>query len=240
MGAWKCRAGGRVSLTRGGHLFADNRGKEIRRSRRLCGCREGAGSWGPHPQGHPWASISPMTQGIGLSAETKGTGTLAGGLAEKRGFGDLPRGLRGIDRKGWGPCWDSSLICGGSEGQATGPSLLSCWIAKLVFESWVHLTLNPFSFCLTRSPWTHLLISSSSPPLWSILGHCDKNYNLGRADGRIREAGLHGHSLDRAHPPGKYLNSGLDQEQFKSHICAAEFGRREKKLCSGQEYRLWK
>lgn len=44
MGVWKCRVGGRVSFIRGGYLFVDNRGKEIRRLRRLCGCREGVGS----------------------------------------------------------------------------------------------------------------------------------------------------------------------------------------------------
>lgn len=57
----------------------------------------------------------------------------------------------------------------------------------------------------------------------SFLGHCGKNYDLNRLEGRIQEAGLHEHSPNGARPPGKYSNSGLDPKQFKPHIVQLRF-----------------
>lgn len=129
-----------------------------------------------------------------------------------------------------------ACVWGGSEGSSSllldskaGVCILALFDSKPTFS-----LLDPVS----PNPFAHLL--KFDPLVSSFLGHCGKNYNPSRVNGRIQEAGLHPHAPNRAHPPGKRSDSGLDQKQFKSHICAAESGRGERKHCKTQGYGLWR
>lgn len=146
-----------------------------------------------------------MTQGAGRVQEA--------GTTHPPTHPGVPTGLNFPASWDW-TCDGTACFCGDTEGPSDSPvftQLLNCKAGVCVLGPF-----DPrFAFFLRDS-----VSLSSSPqvpclPLWptAFWGIVTRITPWTGLDGRI----LHGHSLHREHPPGKYLNSGLDSEKFKPH-----------------------
>lgn len=143
----------------------------------------------------------------------------------------VPPGLNFPTSWDW-TCDGTACLCGDTERPSDSP----VFPQLLNYKAGVCI-LGPFDPRFTFS-LRHSVSLRSSPqvpclPLWptAFWGIVIRITPWTGLDGRI----LHGRSLHRQHPPGKYLNSGLDPEKCKRHAT-----RREEKHCRGQEEGLWR
>lgn len=151
---------------------------------------------------------------MGLSAETKGAGTLV-----VRGLQTCP-GDSGRD--GWGrprpQLRPGSLHLWRLRGVpvARFTQLLG---SKAGAEPWVPLTPSPHSFIFIQSSWVHLLIFSSSPALWPVAfwGIVIRITTWTGSTAGFKKLDFMNNPLTR-----KYLNSRLEQEHFTCYVCADE------------------